>query len=233
MRPPGLGQACERTYLNLMQNRTLSRLLWATFVAAFVVLAVQFNDGLEMLFSGRGKLEVIEEPGLVVLRWRGGVEAPMLARLDEAFRKHGADQPRFVLSLHSPGGKLDHGRDVIRLIQRVRLTHAVDTIVEGRNGCASMCVPIYLAGRQRTASPRARFMFHEVSFRDAESEKISSVPSQAIARATDQMLDRYFRPAGVSEAWLADLRGKMKGRDVWRTAEELLTERSGIVHRIE
>lgn len=216
-----------------MKNRSLSRLLWLSFAAAFVVLAVQFNDSLETLFSRRGTLEVVEEPGHVLLRWRGGVEAPMLARLDEAFRRYATESPRFVLSLHSPGGKLDHGRDVIRLIKRMQQTHAVDTIVEGRNGCASMCVPIYLAGRQRTAAPRSRFMFHEVSFRDAESEKISNVPEQAIARATDQLLERYFRPEGVDSRWLRDMREQMKGRDVWRTAEELIAERSGIVHRLQ
>ena len=121
----------------------------------------------------------------------------MLARLDEAFRTHGSNTPRFVLSLHSPGGSLEHGRDVIRLIKRVQATHAVDTVLEPRRSCASMCVPIYLAGGRRSADPKSRFMFHEVSFRDSHSDKVERVPKEAIGRATDQFFERYLKPAGL------------------------------------
>ena len=216
-----------------MANRGLSRLLWAAFAMAFALLAYQFNDRLDMLFAGRGTLTVVEEPGHVVLRWRGAVEAPMAAKIEEAFRAHSAGQPRFVLSLASPGGQLDHGREVIRVMKRMQQTHAVDTIVEGRNVCASMCVAVYVAGGKRSADPRARFMFHEVSYRDSLNEKISKVPSEAIARATDQMFERYFRSAGLDPVWLAEMREEIKGRDVWRTAEQLVAQRAEVVQRLE
>jgi ATP-dependent protease ClpP protease subunit len=216
-----------------MANRQLSRLLWGVFAVAIVVLGYQFNDRLDMIFATRGELKVEESPGQVTLRWRGAIEAPMAARIEEAFRTHSAGQPRFVLSLASPGGQLDHGREVIRVMKRMQQTHAVDTRVEGRNVCASMCVAVYVAGRQRTADPRARFMFHEVSYRDSLNEKISDVPGEAIARATDQMFDRYFKTAGLDGVWLDDIRGKIRGRDVWLTAEQLVQERSGVVQRLE
>jgi hypothetical protein len=203
------------------------------FAILFVVLAYQFDDRLDMIFASRGELKVEERPGEVILRWRGGIEAPMAAKLEEAFRAHAAGQPRFVLSLASPGGQLSHGREVIRIMRRMQQTHAVDTVIEGRNVCASMCVAVYVAGGRRSADPRARFMFHEVSYRDSLNEKVSNVPEEAIARATDQMFDRFFRTAGLDPGWLADMREKIKGRDVWRTAEQLVAERSGVVQRLE
>lgn len=216
-----------------MTEKLTMRTLWAIFALAAVVFGFQFSSGLDNIFAGRGTLTIDAEAGTVLLRWRGSIEAPMLARLDEAFRAHRDNQARFVLALASPGGKVDHGADVVRLIKAMQRTHAVDTVVEGRSVCASMCVPVYLAGSRRTASPAARFMFHEVSFTDSETLKRSDVPAVAIQRSTDQLFDRYFRVAGVDESWITDMRKAMRGRDVWRTAAELVEERSGIVQQLE
>ena len=144
-----------------------------------------------------------------------------------------AKRARFLISLHSQGGTLVHGRDVIRQIRSMQRTHAVDTVIEGRNACASMCVPVYLTGTQRTAAPRARFMFHEVSFRDSFSDKIERVPKEAVARATDQFFERYLAPAGLDRRWLADLREAIRGKDVWLTAQQLVEQRTGVVQRLE
>jgi hypothetical protein len=216
-----------------MFDRRISRLLWLVFVTAFAVLAWQFQDQLEMVFSARGTLTVEERPDRVVLRWSGKVAAPMASKLDEAFRAHSGSNRPFLLSLHSPGGNLEHGRDVIRLIRTVQKKRTVDTVVEDRYACASMCVPIYLTGTHRTAGPRARFMFHEVSFRDSHSGKIEPVPKDAIGRATDQFFERYLKPAGLDQRWLAQMREAIRGKDVWRTAKELVEQRAGVVQELE
>ena len=216
-----------------MPDRHTSRLLWLTFAVAIAVLVWQFQDHLETIFSTRGELTVERRSNHVVLSWRGGIEAPLAAKLEEAYRAHAKDTPRFLISLHSPGGSLEHGRDVIRLIRRMQQTHPVDTVVEDKRACASMCVPVYLAGTRRTAAPKARFMFHEVSFRDSASDKIERVPREAIGRATDQFFERYLKPAGLNERWLADMREAVRGKDVWRTAEQLVEQRSGIVQELE
>jgi hypothetical protein len=169
----------------------------------------------------------------VLLRWRGQIEAPLATRLDEAYRAHAGHTKRFVVALHSPGGSLEHGRDVIGVIRRMQQTHAVDTLVEDRRSCASMCVPVYLAGAHRTAAPRANFMFHEVSYHDSLSGTIEEVPKDSIGRATDQFFERYLKPAGLDRRWLADLREAVRGRSVWHTAEELVAQRTGIVHELE
>ncbi len=216
-----------------MTEKQIMRGLWVAFALAIAVLAYQFEDRLELIFATRGTLAITEEAnGTVKLHWRGKVEAPLYAKLEEAFRSHGGGQTRFVLSLASPGGQLSHGGEVVRLIKATQRTHPVDTIVESRSACASMCVALYLAGTHRSADPRARFMFHEVSFRDAVTDRVNDVPETAIARATDQLFDRYFRPAGVDPGWLSDMRRKIKGRDVWRTAQELVAEGAGVVQRL-
>jgi hypothetical protein len=216
-----------------MRDRRSSRLVWLAFTIAIGVLAWQFSDQLETIFGARGELTVEEQPDRVVLRWRGIIEAPFASRLEEAYRAHAGSRRRFLVSLHSPGGSLEHGRDVIRLIRRMQRSHTVDTVVEGRRACASMCVAVYLAGTHRTASSRARFMFHEVSFRDSLSDQVEQVPKEAIAHATDQFFERYLKPAGLDGRWLAQMREAIRGRDVWRTAEQLVEERSGVVHDLE
>ena len=87
-----------------MPNRQTSRLLWLAFAAALIVLAWQFQDRLETVFSLRGTLTVEEQPDRVVLGWRGGIQAPLAAKLEDAFRAHARSTRRFVIALHSPGG---------------------------------------------------------------------------------------------------------------------------------
>ena len=217
-----------------MPDRQTFRLLWLAFAVAIAILAWQFQDRLELMFSSRGELTVEDlHNGMVVLNWRGRIEAPLASKLEAAYRTHGGSARRFLVSLHSPGGSLEHGRDVIRLIRRMQQTHAVDTVVEDKRACASMCVPVYLAGTRRAAAPRARFMFHEVSFRDSHSDKIERVPKEAIGRATDQFFERYLKAGGADPRWLAGMRDEIRGKDVWRTAQQLVDEGAGIVQRLE
>ena len=153
----------------------------------------------------------------------------MQAKLAEAFKEHRGKTDRFVLSLSSPGGSVGHGGAVIRLLREIRRTHRLDTIVEGSGTCASMCVPIYLQGETRRATPRSRWMFHEVSLRDAiTDEKQEMRPSDQKAR-TDKLFDDYFRPAGVPDGWIKDMREKMRKGDVWRSGDQLMRENTGII----
>jgi hypothetical protein len=211
----------------------LSRLLWIGFAAAIAVLTWQFQEQLETMFAGRGSLAVERRADTVVLRWRGSIHAPLAAKLEEAYRDNAGGSHRFLVSLHSPGGSLQHGREVMRVIRKMQQTHAVDTVVENRRACASMCVPVYLTGQRRTAAPAARFMFHEVSFSDSVSGKVETVPKEAIGRATDQFFERYLKPFGLNERWLASMREAIRGKDVWRTAQQLVDERAGIVQALE
>ena len=218
-----------------MPSRALNRLVWPALLLLIAVLALKTRDNFETLFEGVGKLDERVEPasGTVYLRWRGKIEAPMESRIADAFERHRSESRTFVLSLSSSGGSLDQGASVMRLLRKIGETHKIETVVEAGSRCASMCVPVYLQGQRRTAAADARFMFHEVSFRVVLAKEDIAVPATATARATDKFFNDYFRPAGVTEAWIRQVRADMDGgNDIWKTARELVDDNAGIVQQV-
>ncbi|NOT71646.1 MAG: peptidase [Hyphomicrobium sp.] len=215
-----------------MPSRTLNRILWAIALLLIVVFGFQARDQFDAMFIGVGRLDVraAADDDTVYLQWRGKIEAPMLSEIDHAFAMHQSRARRIVLSLSSPGGSLDHGAKVVRLLRRIGETHKLETVVAAGSRCASMCVPVYLQGQRRSAAPSAKFMFHEVSFRDVLAEEDASVPERAIGSATDRLFSIYFAPAGVPEDWIRGVRAAMAGgNDIWKTGQELIDENAGIV----
>lgn len=199
------------------------------------VLALKTRDNLDVFFDRVGKLAVRKDPDdqTVYLRWRGKIDAPMESRITDAFDVQKASARRFVLVLSSPGGSLDHGSKVIRLLRKIEETHSLETVVEAGRTCASMCVPVYLAGQRRTAAETAKFMFHEVNFREYLAKVESDVPESAKASETDRFFRDYFMPAGVPESWIQKVRADMTGHnDVWKTGRELVDENAGIVQQV-
>ena len=78
-----------------------------------------------------------------------------------------------------------------------------------------MCVPIFLAGRERMADPEAYFMFHQVSvsfgakdntkrpeFSDTEKVQYSEIVKSIEAQATDEFFRNDIGIRGVNEAGL-------------------------------
>ena len=218
-----------------MPSRSLNRLLWVLALLGILYFGFKAQDTLDAYFIGVGSLTVREEPAqdTVRLTWRGRIDAPMEARLQEAFEKYKGSTRTFVLDLSSPGGSIDHGARVVRLLRQVRETHRLDTRVDAGKQCASMCVPVYLQGERRTAAADSRFMFHEVSFREELSDDEVAVPQRAKSSATDRLFARFFVPAGVSQSWITQVRAEMAGgKDVWLTGPELVAQGSGIVQDI-
>ena len=113
------------------------------------------------------KFAVREEPTRIVLTWSGPVAEPMRDDVSAALDRFKADRRRIVIALNSPGGSIAYGRTVAAAIHSASQVHSIDTLVEQGGVCASMCVPIYLAGAQRLAHPAARFMFHMASLEPA------------------------------------------------------------------
>ncbi len=201
-----------------------------------VVLGLKTREHFAAYFASVGEFEVRAAPGedTVYLRWDGKIEAPMASRIGDAFERHKAEGHTFVLSLSSPGGSLDQGGEVVRLLRRIGETHRLVTRVEAGAICASMCVPVYLQGQRRLAAADAEFMFHEVNFRDFFSQEADrSVPQSSVGAETDRFLEKYFDAAGVSKAWLRKVRRDMaSGHEVWKTGRELFDENSGIVQQV-
>jgi ATP-dependent protease ClpP protease subunit len=205
--------------------------------------------------AARQTLSIKEEPDRVVLGWSGPVQEPMSERVAAALDRYKADRRRLVLILNSPGGSIEHGRRVVAAIHS--RDRALDTFVQKAGVCASMCVPIFLAGTERMADPEALFMFHETSLTSSaretmkesvrenvrENNKRQQIPaseeaafSETVNAIEAQVTDELFRNdigiRGVNKAWLAMMRKKIPGRDVWVSGQQLVDERSGIVDRL-
>ena len=48
--------------------------------------------------------------------------------------------------------------------------------------------------------------------------------------AWERLVDKYFRPAGVSDEWIADLKPRTVDSDYWQTGADLIRSSSGIIH---
>jgi ATP-dependent protease ClpP protease subunit len=187
----------------------------------------------------RPKFAVREEPSRIVLTWSGPVGEPMRDNVVAAFDRFKADRRSIVLALNSPGGSIAYGRTVAAAIHKASQVHMIDTLVEQGGVCASMCVPIYLAGAERLAHPAARFMFHMANLKPADSATaqgddvaVSKYRKLFETLATDDLYENDIGAHGVNAAWLARMRTRIDGRDVWVTGQQLVDEGSGIVGKL-
>lgn len=119
------------------------------------------------------------------------------------------------LVLNSAGG---------RLLEAQQLAHAVrdrhlNTYVEDQ--CASACTYVFLAGKDRAATPNARIGFHQPSFPGLDADTQRSM--------TQDMLDVY-RSAGLPEAFIQRI-GKTPQEGMWYpTPDELIA--SHVITRV-
>jgi len=190
----------------------------------------------ELIFRDKGELTVERDrndPETLVFTWRNEVEAPMARRFEEAYREWRGEGSRILIDLHSPGGALYEGEQVIRVIDRMRETHIVDTRVGNRRACFSMCVPIFLQGEARTAASNARFMFHEPTAYDFYTGERVNEPEFERERTSRRFFDRYFVNSPMDAVWRDKLAVEWKGRDVFYTARELVEQESNIVTELE
>ena len=218
-----------------IKSPALNRTLWAVALVLFAVFGMKARTLIEADLQKVGTLSVrqADDQGILNLKWIGEIEAPMAQRIAEAVDDRGSRARTIILSLSSPGGALDHGAEVVRLLRKLAQSYVLETAVESGDSCASMCVPVYLQGTRRVAAADAHFMFHDVSFKDAFEEEDLKVPDASRTSATDRLFAKYFEPAGVSRTWLDQLRTKIAGgHEVWETARQLEDERAGIVQQL-
>ncbi|MGA2042042.1 MAG: ATP-dependent Clp protease proteolytic subunit [Roseiarcus sp.] len=179
------------------------------------------------------KLTLREEPGRVVLAWSGPIETPMRDDIAAALDRLEADPRRLVLTLNSPGGSIEHGRAVMETIRAAAQRRPIDTLVEKGAVCASMCVPIYLLGARRMADPGAHFMFHEASIEaaawTATGEHAAAVRKAIETLVTDSFYETDIGRQRVNAQWLAAMRTRIVGRDVWVSGQQLVDGGSGVV----
>lgn len=216
-----------------MSPENRNRAGFALTLVLFALLAVFALRSGRSIYETGPLLSIYEDGPAVVFRWEQAVEAPMAHRLESAFVEWKDRSRRIIVELHSPGGALIEGRSVIEAINRMKATHQVETRVRAGEICASMCVPIFLAGGERIAGAGARFMFHEPASVDTFTEKESRKLAFEKRRDAERFFKRYFERSDMDPAWREGLREAWKGRDVWKTAEDLVAEGSNVVTRIE
>ena len=207
-------------------------MLAATLVMFALAIFIALRDDRAFLQSGP-EVIVRERRGELVFEWLYPIMPPMTAHFEKAFAERGAGARRIVIDLNSPGGMVDEGAALIGLIGRMRRTHEVVTRVGANRVCASMCVPVFLAGDIRSASPSARFMFHEPTAYDVISEEVVERPAFERRLDSERLFRKFIDPTEIDPAFAMELRESVKGRDVWFTARDLVERETNVVGVLE
>ncbi|MDJ0613473.1 MAG: hypothetical protein QNJ29_07325 [Rhizobiaceae bacterium] len=210
-------------------SRKNTYLLYAIFAALAVFL---FFEQQEAYFAGKGELVVSQEGDAVVLQWHGEVEAPMASDIWKAFGEWRAKTETFIIDLHSHGGALREGGNVVRLLDQMAETHTLVTRVSDNHICLSMCVPIFLRGTIRIGSADSVWMFHEPRQYDSADETIVEQPEFERRFFAERFFDNYFVKSEMDPQWRSQLRNDWVGKDVWYTGQELADQNSNIITRL-
>jgi hypothetical protein len=176
----------------------------------------------------RGELKIglsTTRADTVVLTWTGPVMAPMANQIKDAFESRKRQATRFVFRISSYGGSVAEGERVIEVLRQIKATHELETAVAQGDVCASMCLFIYVQGQRRLGALTSSWLFHEVSHIDPVTKQTTRLDRAAWER----LIDKYLRPAGVSDAWIADLKPRTVGSDYWQTGADLIRANSGII----
>ena len=219
----------------MSKSRKQKFMLLATLLM-FAMSVVLLTRNEELIFRDEGRLVAERDPsdpGTVIFYWRNEVETPMARRFAEAFDEWRYEADRILIDLHSPGGAIREGGAVIRIIEEMKRTHIVDTRIRKRRACYSMCVPIFLQGEQRTASASSRFMFHEPTAYDFFTGEEVAEPEFEKRYASQRFVDRYFVNSPMNREWLQWLIENWRGKDVFKSGKDLMSEGSNIVTKLE
>ena len=159
------------------------------------------------------------------LNWAKPIRDPMHECILAEFNKAKDRVRSVILNLSSGGGSLKAAENAIAVLKTIRATHRLDTMVSRGAICGSACVPIFLAGERRYGALTSSWLFHEVGRSNAKNGwKVISDRAK-----TERVLQDYFLAAGVSEAWLNQLRPRIQHSDYWQTGQNLIDDKSGII----
>lgn len=217
--------------------------------APFILKACGVALGLGLMFGGSSSgLSSRTEADRIVLSWSGTVDGKMVSSFDDALARYARDRRPIRIELNSGGGNVGAGKVLIERIKQARKTRRIDTVVARGALCASMCVPVYLAGEQRFAHKDARFMFHELAF-NAQGKRmlkeefersdlknfrtVEGVHKEIIGTATDSFFVVELEAPEVNHVWLGNTRVAIQGgKEVWVTGKDLVRQESGIVQSL-
>ncbi len=203
-------------------------LLWA----AIAVAGFMGWQSYQRVYEDKGRLGTRVEGDALIMSWRTQIDLPMARRMIEAFEETKDRVRAVVIDLSSQGGSIYEGREAIRAINRMKLTHRVDTHV-GREGiCLSMCVPIFLQGQDRVAAASSKWMFHEPYHAEQFTGRKVNKPKFEQEYSARKFFNHYFTNSAMNAEWRRGLEEAWKGNEVWKTGQDLADEKSNIITRL-
>lgn len=161
----------------------------------------------------------------VQFKWVGQISGPMRDQLSAEFAKAKGRVKNVVLVLSSCGGNVAEAERVIEVLKEIKKTHHLETRVDPGSLCASACIPIFLQGTRRRAALTSAWLFHEVTRRGA----LDRTKKRVDRTRTERIFADYYLKAGVSEAWLNQLRIMVQHSNYWQTGQNLWESKSGII----
>ena len=171
------------------------------------------------------KAVVVPRTQTVQLKWVGQISNPMHDRIAAQFNEAKARVRSVVLILSSCGGSLGEAEKVIDTLREIKKTHHLETRVDPGSTCASACIPIFLQGTRRRAALTSSWLFHEVTRRSA----LDKTKKRVDRARTERVFSDYYAEAGVSEAWLNQIRIMVQQSNYWQTGQNLWDSKSGII----
>ena len=98
--------------------------------------------------------------GALFLRWEGTIDAKMVADIAAEFDRYKRTAKTVTISLSSCGGSTHHMHMAINLLNYIKATHPLTTMVERGGNCGSACVAVFLAGSRRVGALASLWFFH-------------------------------------------------------------------------
>jgi ATP-dependent protease ClpP protease subunit len=200
---------------------------WASLAAAVAIatvtpcVAAPTATPDEEETAATSSLEFNDEDGTLTIEWSGPIVPGMTDYLRTALDKYRAASHRVVLVLNSAGGQVEEGDRAIHILDELKPTRRLITVVLDGNLCASMCIPIFLQGDNRVAGRTSQWIFHKAAKPGANGKQR--------LEETLQLFDRYYAPAGVSPDWIKSIVPIIKRAELWQSGSDLIKANNGIV----
>ena len=192
----------------------------AALVCALAVLAAVFPAQAGGDPCGPGHMRRAEvRGGVLELRWEGRIVEQMAADIAMEFAEHKRNAKSVTLSLTSCGGGGRIMEQVIYVLRDIKASHALTTVVERGDICASACVPVFLAGARRIGALASLWYFHPA--------KVENRADQI--EYTEEFIRHHFPPTVVSPDWVHFMRRTIRNADLWQTGRDLWESKSGIL----
>lgn len=204
--------------------------MFHSILLGLVVLFWLSSPGAALDPCGEGKLQqVTVQQDLLFIQWSGEIANGIAQQIENAFDAHREEVRSVALSLHSCGGERADMEATIAVLERIKLTHKFSTMVGRGRTCGSACVFVFLAGHRRVAALTSVWLFHLAWYFEPQGGIDGALMPTSSVKSTDEVLDRYAVPAGVSKKWLVRLRRIIKKHDYWQTGRDLWETKSGVI----